>query len=387
MLPMKFPSRLIPFVFLPLLGCQSQPGSPGDAGSPVALQDAARGHFRIGAAINAGQITEADPVEAKLLATHFDSITPENDMKWERIQPAPGRFAFEIPDAFVALGQRQNKQMIGHTLVWHSQAPDWLFQNADGSEVSRDELLRRLREHIRIVVGRYKGKLQGWDVVNEAIRDEDGKLRTDKPWYRILGEDAVFVAFEAAHEVDPDAELYYNDYGLENPVKRAGVLKLIEAIRARGLRIDGIGSQGHYGLDWPKLAEIDQSLVDFAAAGLKVMYTELDVTVLPRPSNYFGAEISTVFEKAPELDSFRAGLPADKEAELAARYAAIFSIFAKHRANITRVTFWGLTDRTSWLNNWPIGGRTDYPLLFDRQNQPKPAFHEVLRVLQQSPAK
>ncbi len=380
---MKLPSRLIPFVFLAALGCQSHSTAPAPtAADPTPLKEAARGLFRVGAAINAGQITGRDAVGSRLLATHFDSITAENNMKWMHIGPAPDRFNFDLPDRFVALGERLGVQVIGHTLVWHSQAPKWLFHDADGSEVSREELLRRLRHHVATVVGRYKGRVAGWDVVNEAIRDEDGTLRTDKPWYRILGEEAVFAAFEAAHQADPDAELYYNDYGLENPVKRAGVLKLIAAIRARGLRIDGIGSQGHYGLDWPLLSEIDASLVDFAQAGLKVMYTELDVTVLPRPENYFGAEISKIYKLAPELDPYRAGMPADKQAELAKRYADIFAIFAKHRESITRVTFWGIHDRMSWLNNWPIRGRTDYALLFDRAGEPKPAFHAVVEALQ-----
>lgn len=380
---MKLHTRLIPFVFLAILGCQSQSSAPAPAKTdPIPLKSAARGHFRIGAAINAGQITGRDAVGSRLLATHFDSITPENDMKWVHIAPAPGKFNFVLPDQYVALGQQLGVQIIGHTLVWHSQAPDWLFKNADGSEVSRDELLRRLRHHITTVVSRYKGKVHGWDVVNEAIRDEDGTLRTDKPWYRILGEDAVFVAFEAAHQADPEAELYYNDYALENPAKRAGVLKLIEAIRARGLRIDGVGSQGHYGLDWPKMSELDASLTDFAKAGLKVMFTELDVTVLPRPGNYFGAEISKVFQQAPELDPYRAGMPAEKQAELAKRYADIFAVFTKYPGTITRVTLWGVTDRMSWLNNWPIRGRTDYALLFDRSGEPKPAFNAVVETLQ-----
>lgn len=357
-----------------------------DAAAPATLKDAAAGVFHIGAAINAAQIEGKDAVAGRVLTTHFDSITPENALKWMHLQPAPGRFEFALADRYVELGRRNRLHLVGHTLVWHSQAPAWLFKNSDGTEVSREELLRRLQEHVRTVVGRYRGKIAGWDVVNEAIRDEDGTLRTDKPWYRILGEEAVFAAFAAAHEADPDAELYYNDYALENPVKRAGVLKLVQAIRARGLRIDGVGSQGHFGLDWPSMDELDASIADFARAGFKVMFTELDVTVLPRPTNYFGAEISTVFAEAPELDPYRAGLPAAKQAELARRYADIFAVFAKHRDSITRVTLWGVTDRMSWLNNWPIRGRTDYPLLFDRDGHAKPAAAAVIEVLRASRA-
>lgn len=368
-----------------LLTCGIHAAEPAAPLAP-SLKDAVGNRFHIGAALGTDLIKGEDPSGERLLATHFNSITPGNIMKWEHIEPKLGQFDFDLADRFVALGQRERMQLIGHTLMWHSQTPDWVFQNADGAEISREELLQRLRHHIAAVVGRYKGKVAGWDVVNEAIQDKDGLLRTDKPWYRILGEEGIFAAFEAAHQADPDAELYYNDYSLENPVKRAGVLKLVQAIRARGLRIDAVGSQGHWGLDWPTIGAIEDSLNDFAKAGFKVMITELDVTVLPRPMNYFGAEISTLFETAPELDPYRAGMPADKQAELARRYAEIFAVFAKHSPNLTRVTFWGTTDRTSWLNNFPIRGRTDYPLLWDRAGQPKPALPAVIEVLKQSSA-
>jgi endo-1,4-beta-xylanase len=381
---MKLPSRLIPFAFLVLLGCQTRTTPPPSAASP-ALKEAAQGHFRVGAALNASQFSGDDPTAAQIVVQHFDSITPENSMKWMHIEPTLGHFNFEPADRYVQFGQTHQMQIIGHTLMWHSQTPQWVFKGDDGKEVSREVLLERLRHHIHTVVGRYRGQVAGWDVVNEAIRDEDGLLRTEKPWYKILGEEGIYAAFAAAHEADPDAELYYNDYSLENPVKRAGVLKLVEAIRARGLRIDGVGSQGHYGIDWPTTAAIDASITDFAKAGFKVMFTELDVTVLPRPTNYFGAEISKVLDQAPELDPYRAGFPADKQAELAKRYAEIFAVFAKHPGAVTRVTFWGVTDRTSWLNGWPIRGRTDYPLLFGRDGLAKPALPAVIEVLQAAP--
>ncbi len=368
-----------------LLACGSNAAEPATPAAP-SLKGAVHGRFQIGAALGTDLITGHDPVGEGLLATHFTSVTPGNVMKWEHTEPENGRFDFKLADQYVALAQRAKMQVIGHTLMWHSQTPAAVFKNADGSEVSREELLRRLRHHIATVVGRYKGKVAGWDVVNEAIRDEDGTLRTDKPWYRILGEEGIFAAFEAAHQADPDAELYYNDYSLENPAKRAGVLKLVQAIRARGLRIDAVGSQGHWGLDWPAIGEIETSINDFTKAGFKVMITELDVTVLPRPMNYFGAEISKVFAQAPELDPYRAGLPADKQAELAKRYADIFTVFARHSSEITRVTFWGTTDRTSWLNHFPIRGRTDYPLLWDREGRAKPALSAVIDALQASPA-
>ena len=352
-----------------------------EAAPAASLKEAARGLFSIGAAINDRHITEEDKKGVALIDQHFDSITPENVMKWEKIHPEPDRYDFVLPDKFVEFGTRRGLVVVGHTLMWHSQTPSWVFQDASGQEISREALMQRLRDHVRTIVGRYRGKVKGWDVVNEAIKDEDGTLRTDKPWYRILGVEGIYAAFEAAHEADPDAELYYNDYSLANPVKRAGVIKLAQAIRDRGLRIDGVGSQEHSMMGWPSAADVDATISDLGAAGFKVMVTELDVTVLPRPSSYSGAEVSTSFKSAAELDPFKAGLPAAQEALLAKRYAELFAVYAKHPKTVTRVTLWGVSDHGSWLNNWPIRGRTDYALLFDRSDRPKPAFDAVIATL------
>lgn len=355
--------------------------SVAQATPAVSLKDAARGHFHIGAAINEAQITGTDRAGVAVVEAQFDSITPENALKWESLHPETDRYAFELADKYVEFGARRGLFVIGHTLMWHEQTPRGVFQDAAGKDLPKDVVLARLREHIATVVGRYRGRVQGWDVVNEAIRDEDGTLRTDKPWYRILGEEGIFAAFEAAHAADPAAELYYNDYALENPVKREGILKLVRAIRARGLRIDGVGNQGHYLLDVPKAAEIEAAIADTAAAGFKMMITELDITVLPRPAQYFGADISKVFQNAPELDPYRDGLPAAAAAAVAKRYGEIFAAFAQQPGAVTRVTLWGVSDATSWLNDWPIRGRTDYPLLFDRTHRPSVAWHAVVQAL------
>ena len=355
------------------------------APSSVSLKDAARGLFYVGAAINNAHIAEQDQAGVKVIEQHFDSITPENVMKWEMIHPEANRFDFVLPDEFVEFGAKRGLWVIGHTLMWHSQTPAWVFQDAKGQEISREALLERLRDHVRTVVGRYRGKVKGWDVVNEAIKDEDGTLRLDKPWYRILGVEGIYAAFEAAHEADPDAELYYNDYSLANPVKRAGVIKLAQSIRDRGLRIDGIGSQEHQMLNWPSVADVDATMRDIGAAGFKAMVTELDVTVLPRPGSYAGAEVSTSFKGAKELDPYREGLPAEQQQLLAKRYGELFAVYAKHAKTVTRVTLWGVSDHGSWLNNWPIRGRTDYALLFDRTDRPKPALDAVVAVLKAAP--
>lgn len=360
------------------------PLSAAPSGSEATLTQAAQGLFHVGAAINAREITEKDRKSVALIERHFDSVTPENALKWMHVHPKPQRYDFKLADQYVEFGQKRGMAVIGHTLMWHSQTPAWVFEDEAGKPISREALLARLRDHVTTVVGRYRGRIKGWDVVNEAIRDEDGQLRTEKPWYRILGEEGIFAAFEAAHAADPDAELYYNDYSLDNPVKRAGVIKLALAIRARGLRIDGIGSQDHCLLEHPTIEQVDATYRDIAAAGFKAMVTELDVSVLPRPAHYAGAEVSKRFENSVELDPYRDGLPADVQEKLARRYAELFAVYAKHHETITRVTVWGVYDRTSWLNNWPIRGRTDYAVLFDRKHQPKPAVAAVIETLQQA---
>lgn len=350
------------------------------AAGPTTLRQAAAGKFHIGVALNADQITGRRPDELRLALENFDSVTAENAMKWEAIEVAPGQYDFSVADALVELGQRNNLFIVGHTLVWHHQTPAWLFKDAEGKDVSREVLADRLRAHIRTVVGRYKGKVKGWDVVNEAV-DDRGGLRLDKPWYRILGEDALRIAFQTAHEVDPDAELYYNEYSLWEPAKQKTVLELLTKLRAEGLRIDAVGMQEHYMLAGPTAEMVDQTFQSFIKAGFKLMVTELDVSVLPRPDQYVGAEISRRFADDAKLNPYVNGLPATASDELANAYAAYFSVYRKHAAHLKRVTLWGLQDGQSWLNGWPIRGRTDYPLLFDRQNQAKPAFHAVLKEL------
>jgi endo-1,4-beta-xylanase len=345
------------------------------------LKDASQGLFRIGAALNAGEIEEKNERSVRVVDRHFNSITPENVLKWALVHPEPGRYNFALPDKYVEFGKKRGMFIVGHTLVWHQQTPDWVFKNSAGGDASREELLQRLREHIRTVVARYRGQIHGWDVVNEAIDDSTGELRTDRPWYRILGEDAVFEAFAAAREADPQAELYYNDYSLDNPKKRAGVIKLVERIRAKGLRIDGIGTQEHHLIDSPSIEKIEATIVDLKKTGLKVHVTELDVSMLPRPNNQGGADLSTKFAASAELDPYKSGLPENVQAALTRRYAEIFGVYVKHHDAIERVTLWGVGDATSWLNGWPIPGRTDHPLLFDRNYEPKPAVQAVLQVL------
>ena len=349
--------------------------APGPA--PSTLKDAFAGRFLVGAALNESQFTEQDSRGVPIVKAQFNTVTPENILKWENVHPRHGEYAFDAPDRYVAFGERNGMFIVGHTLVWHQQTPRWVFFDASGSRVSRDTLLARLRDHIQTVVGRYKGRIKGWDVVNEAV-DEDGSLRKSL-WLEIIGPDYIEKAFQWANEADPQAELYYNDYSVENAPKRNGIVALVKNLQAKGIRVTAVGLQGHNRLDWPTLAQQDSTIGAFVALGVKVAITELDIDVLPRATRAQTADVSLSAAPSAGLNPYAAGLPDSVQQALAKRYADLFGVYMKHRDAITRVTFWGVTDGDSWLNGWPVRGRTSYPLLFDRAGKPKPAFDAVIR--------
>ena len=345
--------------------------------APSTLKDAFKGSFLIGAALNPAEFTESDARDAAIVKAQFDSISPENVLKWESVHPEPDHYDFDLADKYVAFGEKNHMFIIGHTLVWHQQTPKWVFEDAKGNPLGREALLKRMREHIQTVVGRYKGRVNGWDVVNEALND-DGTLR-QTALLKIIGEDYIAKAFEFAHEADPKAELQYNDYSLENEAKRNAAIELIRKLRAQGVPVTGVGLQGHYKINWPSVDQVDATIGAFTKLGVKAMITELDVDVLPAAMQYRGADISANVELQPKLNPYTNGLPDSVQQTLAERYADLFGVFLKHRAALTRVTFWGVTDAGSWLNNWPVRGRTSYPLLFDREDRPKPAFYAVIQ--------
>jgi endo-1,4-beta-xylanase len=340
--------------------------APLAARQDVALKDLMPKGMVIGVAINQRQSDGIDTAGVELITKQFNQISPENLLKFQPVHPAVDRYAFDAQDRYVQFGVDRKMQVVGHNLVWHSQTPAWVFQGADGKPADRETLLTRMRDHIHTVVGRYKGRIYGWDVVNEAI-DEDGSLRK-APWHDGIGDDYVAKAFAFAHEADPNAELYYNDYNLEKPAKRAGVIRLVKDLKARGLRIDGIGNQGHWQLETPAIDQIEEALVDLHSTGLKVMYSELDINLLPPAGRNADPAVA---------NPYAGGLPDEKQRQLATRYADIFGVFLTHRDAVTRVTFWGLSDADSWLNR----GRMNYPLLWDRMRQPKPAFQAVVEAL------
>ena len=368
---MKKICLLLP-VFLLLLGCKNLPEMPDYEELP-SLQTAYHDNFLIGTALGRRHINGEIPEAMTLVEREFNSLTPENDMKWMYIHPQPDSFAFEIADQFVEYGEQHEMFLVGHTLVWHNQLAPWVENISDSVE-----LARHLQHHIHTIVSRYQGKIHGYDVLNEAL-NEDGSLR-ETIFLNVLGEDYIRMAFEFAGKADSDVNLYYNDYNMTKPAKRRGAIELIKKLQAAGVKIDGIGMQAHWGLNYPKLRQIEKSIEEYAALGIDVMITELDITVLPNPNNIQGADLSQNGAQDERLNPYLDGLPQRIQDKLAKRYRDIFEIFLKHQDKISRVTFWGVNDGHSWKNNWPVRGRTDYPLLFDRKFRPKQAWYQVLEL-------
>ncbi|MEP6618395.1 MAG: endo-1,4-beta-xylanase [bacterium] len=361
------------------VGCAHPGGLPqGSAasGSPIALKSAFKDAFLVGVALNEEQFSGRAVSSVALVKAQFNTISPENVLKWEIVHPRPATYNFAPGDAYVEFGAQNGMFVIGHTLVWHSQTPPWVFQDSAGHPLAREALLARMHDHISTVVGHYKGRVKGWDVVNEAL-NEDGTMRPSA-WQKIIGDDFIEKAFQYAHEADPAAELYYNDYSLENPAKRDGAVRLINRLKAAGVQIKAIGSQEHNKMDWPSVPLMDSMFTALAGTGVHVNVTELDVDILPRVTQNGGADVATRGQAQAGSNPYAAGLPDSAQKALARRYAEMFGVYLKHQDVIDRITFWGVTDGDSWLNGWPVRGRTSYPLLFDRQLKPKPAFDMVV---------
>lgn len=348
----------------------------------ASLKDAYAPEFRVGVAISTPAIQDNQQDALDLIAKQFNSATSENLFKWESIHPEPNRYDFEAADRFVDFGEEHGMFLVGHTLIWHNQTPSWVFEDENGAPLSREKLLERMREHIHTVVGRYAGRVHAWDVVNEAVND-DGTMR-DTPWRKILGDDYLVHAFRFAKEADPKCEVYYNDYNLHLADKRDGVVRMLDSMGQSGTTVDGIGMQGHWGLDFPADQEIEDSVAAFSKSAGKVMITELDINVLPRPGQQTGADVTDRAELTSAMNPYTGGLPQDVQQRLADRYAHLFGLFAQHSDVIDRVTLWGLDDGQTWHNNWPIRGRTAHSLLFDRSLKPKPAFDAVLQTAEKS---
>ena len=332
--------------------------------------------FFIGAAINESTILGKDDKSYQIVNNQFNSITPENSLKWMYIQPEPNQFDFNTADQYVQMGLDNAMYIVGHALVWHAQLAEFMQETKN-----KNEFRSHVENHINRLVKRYKGKIDAWDVVNEAF-EEDGKLR-NSVFYKNMGENYVEEVFKLAEKLDPEADLIYNDYNLYKPKKRNAVIEMVKQFKANGTKISGVGVQAHWGLNYPTIDEIEQIIYDFHTAGVSVSFTELDISVLPNPWELVGAEVNqnfSKFEGDPKMNPYPDNLPNEVALKLANRYYDIFQLFVKHSDKIKRVTFWGLTDKYSWLNDWPIKGRINYPLLYDRNYKPKEAYRKVLQV-------
>lgn len=359
-----------------MIGCGEKKTTPEVEKEPT-LKEAFKSNFLIGSAVNDNLVSKKDSLGEQIVLIEYNTITPENSMKWMYMEPEQGKFEFETADKYIDFSTKNDIAFIGHNLVWHSQLAGWVEKIE-----SKEELSASLKNHVQTVAARYSGKIHGWDVVNEAL-NEDGTLRNSL-FLKQLGPDYLINSFKWAQEADPKAELYYNDYNMTRQEKRAGAIKLVKDIQASGARIDGIGMQAHWGLEDPTLEEIETSILEYSDLGIQVMITEFDITVLPNPWDLEGAEVSQNFEGSEHMNPYTKELPDSVNTQLAQRYKDIFSLFKKHSDKISRVTFWGINDGVSWLNSWPIEDRTNYPLLFDREYNRKPAYYSVLEVAKDS---
>lgn len=347
----------------------------GSTDAQTTLKDAFKDQFLLGTAIDYGEMFSKNERLQEIIRTEFNAVVAGNCMKPDHTEPRPGEFNFKDGDFLYDYAQRNGQVMTGHCLVWHNQTPRWMFVDNAGVELSREVLIAQMRRHILGVAGHYRGKVKGWDVVNEAI-EWDGSWR-NSPYYRIIGEEFIPLAFQFAHEADPNAELYYNDYGMDMPGRREGVVKLIRELKRRGIRIDAIGMQSHLSL-WTNLEEYEKSMQAFIDEGVKVMVTELDVSVLPWVGEQPTAEITATQEYQEKYNPYRNGCPKEVEEQLGDFYCRLFDIYRRHAKDITRVTFWGVWDGGTWLNNFPIHGRTNYPLFYNRDMQRKPFVERVI---------
>ncbi len=355
--------------------------------SATALKDAYGDSFMIGCAVSPFTISGREPEAEALLLKHFNAISPDNQMKPESLNPRPGVWTFEDADAYVAYAEEHDLWALGHTLVWHNQTPSFFWYNENGEPKSREELIETMRSYIEVVAGRYSGKVDAWDVVNEII-GERGEYR-EKGWVKAFGGDGYEVvrnAFIFADRYAPDAELYYNDFNVWRPEHVNGIVTMVKRLQSEGIRIDGVGIQAHWGLNYPKTEYIEHAIDTLASLGVKVMITELDVDVLPitKEGQVIGQSLTESQYQLEEfelfLDPYKEGMPAEVAGQLDDRYEELMRIFYERRDKIDRVTFWGLADQHSWKNGYPVPGRTNYPLLFNRDYSAKPAVDALMAI-------
>ena len=356
--------------------------------APKTLKDSFEGKFLLGAAINEAQILGTDVKGDSVLLRHFNAIEPENCMKSGEIMRTYGQYNWDLADKYVDFGTSHGLDVFGHCLVWHSQlTPDFCY-DAEGKLIDEETLKARLKEHITTVVTRYKGRIKGWDVVNEAIM-EDGTYRNSL-FYQIMGEEFIPWAFQCAQEADPDCELYYNDYSMHEPKKLETVIALVKKLQERGIRIDAVGFQGHVGMDYPDLDLYESHIRRVKdETGVDVCITELDMSILPTLTRSADLGDMNFFEamRNPEtrerimekLNPYKDGIPEDVYAAWNERMGAFLAMFLKNADAVRRINVWGICDSDSWKNGWPIPGRTDAPLWVDRNYNLKPFLDKYVR--------
>lgn len=321
------------------------------------LKDVFAGDFKLGTAIPVSAITSQDGPDAQLLIKHFNSITAENELKWDATEPREGQFDFTRADPIVKFAVNNGIGLRGHTLVWHSQTPDWVFHDEAGNLVSKEVLFARMKQHIQTVAGRYKGQIYAWDVVNEVLEPGDhapGGLRNSL-WYQIAGEEYIEKAFIYAREVDPNAKLFINDYNTNMPDKRQDLYDLIKRLKDKGIPVDGVGHQTHIGIEYPSVQELDDMVTAFRDLAIEQQITEMDMSIYTNDVDAY--------------DTF----PLDLQIKQAKRYQAIFDVFRKHKDQVNSVTIWGKDDGNTWLRSFPVN-RNNWPLLFDERLQAKYAY-------------
>lgn len=369
-----------------LAGCSERGGTLPD----VPLKDAYSDCFLMGAAISTFQVGDRSPETRELLLKHFNAISPDNELKPESLHPRPDVWNFQRADAFCQFGKENGMWILGHTLCWHNQTPAFFWTRPDGQTMSKDEIFESVRSYVETVCTHFLGKVDAWDVINEIV-SEDGGYR-DLGWVHALGADPAVVdefvkhVFRCAEKYAPGTELYYNEFNCWRPSKLAGIVRLVKMLQADGIRIDGVGIQAHWGLNYPKNQYVVDAIEKIAALGVKVMITEIDIDVLPltREGQVIGQVMSDPQFQLEEfkeyLDPYRDGLPAEVEKQQADRYEELFKIFYDHRDVIDRVTFWGVQDGGSWKNGYPVPGRTNYPLVFRRDLTPHEALYRILAI-------
>lgn len=328
------------------------------------LKDFYTDYFKVGVAV-APNTVEGE--SAEMILRHFNSMTPENVMKMGPIHPEKDRFYWEDADKIVEFAREHDLKVRGHALVWHEQTGGWIFTDDNGDQVSKEELLSRMKTHIDSVVSRYKGDIYAWDVVNEAIADDPEQFLRKSEWYEIAGEDFIIKAFEYAREADPDLKLFYNDYNAIIPEKRDRIYKLLKMLVDRDVPIDGVGIQGHWSIYGPSEEELREALDMYSSLGLEVQITELDVSLYEWEKERRERRPDESDEFTPELEQ--------RQVEA---YDMFFRVFRDYRDVLTSVTFWNLSDRYSWLDYYPVEGRKNYPLLFDENFEPKKAYYKVI---------